>query len=232
MFVADEQDAVPVDLARWQSLARSVLATEGVRGHAEMSLLFIAPDDMAELNSQFMGKQGPTDVLAFPIDASEVEVASLPARSVGPDRAPADPGDMPLLLGDVVVCPTVAAAQAPEHAGTLDDELALLVVHGILHVLGHDRIMWGHDAPHDEGSCGLTEESLRVNFCDFSVDECRTMLTRTAADLYRFDLDALAPVAARIGPRIADVHTPLAEPPVAKGSAFWEPTELRTVLDR
>lgn len=139
MFVADEQDAVPVDVARWQALARSVLATEGVRGHAEMSLLFIAPDDMAELNSQFMGKQGPTDVLAFPIDASEVEVASLPARSVGPDRAPADPGDMPLLLGDVVVCPSVAAAQAPEHAGTLDDELALLVVHGILHVLGHDH---------------------------------------------------------------------------------------------
>lgn len=139
MFVADEQDAVPVDVARWQTLARSVLATEGVRGHAEMSLLFIAPDDMAELNSQFMGKQGPTDVLAFPIDASEVEVASLPARSVGPDRAPADPGDMPLLLGDVVVCPSVAAAQAPEHAGTLDDELALLVVHGILHVLGHDH---------------------------------------------------------------------------------------------
>lgn len=139
MFVADEQDAVPVDVARWQALARGVLATEGVRGHAEMSLLFIASDDMAELNSQFMGKQGPTDVLAFPIDASEVEVASLPVRSVGPDRAPSDPGDMPLLLGDVVVCPSVAAAQAPEHAGTLDDELALLVVHGILHVLGHDH---------------------------------------------------------------------------------------------
>ncbi len=139
VFVADEQDAVVVDVARWQTLARGVLATEGVRGHVEMSLLFIAPDDMAELNEQFMGKAGPTDVLAFPIDASEIEVASLPARSIGPDRAPADPGDMPLLLGDVVVCPSIAAAQAPEHAGTVDDELALLVVHGILHVLGHDH---------------------------------------------------------------------------------------------
>ena len=46
---------------------------------------------------------------------------------------------MPVLLGDVVVCPAVAADQAPTHAGTLDDELALLVVHGILHVLGHDH---------------------------------------------------------------------------------------------
>jgi probable rRNA maturation factor len=46
---------------------------------------------------------------------------------------------MPLLLGDVVICPAVAARQAPEHAGTVDDELALLVVHGVLHVLGHDH---------------------------------------------------------------------------------------------
>jgi hypothetical protein len=59
------------------------------------------------------------------------------------------------------------------------------------------------------------------------------MFTRTAAELYRFDLDALAPIAERIGPRIADVHTPLAasDRPVVKGSAFWEPTELRVVLD-
>ena len=46
---------------------------------------------------------------------------------------------MPVLLGDVVICPGVAADQAPSHAGTLDDELALLVVHGVLHVLGHDH---------------------------------------------------------------------------------------------
>jgi probable rRNA maturation factor len=46
---------------------------------------------------------------------------------------------VPVLLGDVVVCPAVAAAQAPGHAGTVDDELALLVVHGILHILGHDH---------------------------------------------------------------------------------------------
>lgn len=139
VFVADEQDAVAVDVTRWQALAQGVLAAEGVRGHAELSIMFIGRDEIAELNEQFMGKAGPTDVLAFPIDAGEVEVASLPARSVGPDRAPPDPGDLPLLLGDVVVCPEVAVAQAPEHAGTVDDELALLVVHGVLHVLGHDH---------------------------------------------------------------------------------------------
>jgi predicted TIM-barrel fold metal-dependent hydrolase len=100
-----------------------------------------------------------------------------------------------------------------------------------VHVLGHDRIMWGHDAPHEEGAGGLTEESLRMNFHAFSVEECRTMFTRTAAALYRFDLDALTPLAARIGPPIAAVHTPLGDPPVAKGSAFWAPTELRVALD-
>ena len=53
---------------------------------------------------------------------------------------------MPVLLGDVVVCPAVAADQAAAHAGTLDDELALLVVHGVLHVLGHDHAEPGETA--------------------------------------------------------------------------------------
>ena len=130
VFCADEQTAVPVDIERWQALATAVLRSEGVRG-------------LAELNQDYMGKQGATDVLAFPIDANEAELAvhNQPVNR-GPDRSPPDPGDMPLLLGDVVVCPAVAERQAPEHAGTLDDELALLVVHGILHVLGYD-----HDEP-------------------------------------------------------------------------------------
>lgn len=140
VFVADEQDAVALDIARWQRLALDVLHAEGVRGLAELSLLFVAEVEIAELNEQYMGKVGPTDVLAFPIDADEAEfvLAEAPATR-GPDRSPPDPADMPLLLGDVVVCPAVAERQAPEHAGTVDDEVALLVVHGVLHVLGHDH---------------------------------------------------------------------------------------------
>ncbi len=140
VFVADEQTAVPVQLDRWQALAEAVLRAEGVRGLAELALLFVGETEITELNEQHMGKPGPTDVLAFPIDAAEAEVVLMgqpPSR--GPDRAPPDPGDMPLLLGDVVLCPAVAARQAPEHAGTLDDELALLVVHGVLHILGYDH---------------------------------------------------------------------------------------------
>jgi probable rRNA maturation factor len=140
VFCADEQGDVPVDLARWQTLALDVLRAQGVRGLAELSMLFVTEAEITGLNERYMGKTGPTDVLSFPIDAELADVVlSAPSPSRGPDRAPPDLGDMPILLGDVVICPSVAARQASEHAGTVDDELALLVVHGVLHVLGHDH---------------------------------------------------------------------------------------------
>ena len=138
VFVADEQKDVPVDIARWSTLAEAVLHDEGVRGAAELSVLFVDETSIAELNERFMEQTGPTDVLAFPIDADAVWAVHDPLAS-GPDRAEPDLDEIPLLLGDVVVCPAVAARNAPDHAGTVDDELALLVVHGVLHVLGHDH---------------------------------------------------------------------------------------------
>ena len=113
---------------RWAGLAAAVLRDEGV-AHGEMGLRFVDPTTMAELNLSHMGSPGPTDVLAFPIDGRSGRVHL-------PEQVP--------LLGDVVVCPAYAAAQAPDHAGDghdaiLGDELALLVVHGVLHVLGYDH---------------------------------------------------------------------------------------------
>jgi len=119
---ADEQDEIDVDVDRWTRLARAVLETEQRRG--ELTLTFVDRDEIAELNAEHLGKTGPTDVLSFPLDDDEGTSA---------------PRGVPVLLGDVVVCPAVAAEQAATHAGTLDDELALLVVHGVLHVLGHDH---------------------------------------------------------------------------------------------
>ena len=108
VFVSDEQDAQPVDVVRWEALARDVLEAEGVSGEAELALLFVDEASMAELNEKFMGHEGPTDVLAFPIDDDEVLVGRSPDGSTtGPDREAS--GDVPLLLGDVVVCPAVAA---------------------------------------------------------------------------------------------------------------------------
>ena len=116
---ADEQFDVVVDVDRWCRLATATLTTEGARG--ELTLTFVDRDEIAALNIEHLGHEGATDVLSFPLDDD-------------------DPGGgVPVLLGDVVVCPAVAADQASTHAGTIDDELALLVVHGVLHVLGHDH---------------------------------------------------------------------------------------------
>jgi probable rRNA maturation factor len=131
VFGADEQQAAPVDLRRWVDLARNVLMAEGVCGDAELSLLFVDEDTICGLNRRFMDADGPTDVLSFPIDA--------PGGAPATRADTSTPGPAPLLLGDVVVCPAVAERQAPEHGASYDDELALLVVHGVLHVLGHDH---------------------------------------------------------------------------------------------
>jgi probable rRNA maturation factor len=140
VFVADEQTAQPVDVARWQRLAEAVLADEGVEGECELSVLFVSDDTISALNERFMGHDGPTDVLSFPIDGEANSPGRWPdSGGPGPDRDDDDPEELPLLLGDVVICPAVAATNAPQHAGSYDDELALLVVHGTLHLLGMDH---------------------------------------------------------------------------------------------
>ncbi len=156
VFCADEQSAVVVDTARWRQLALDVLVAEGVRGGAELSVLFVERDAIAEMNRLHMDKDGPTDVLAFPIDAHDDLRTPGPTQSSAfPHRRRVDVGDLPLLLGDVVVCPAVAADQAPGHAGSVDDEIALLVTHGILHVLGYD-----HDDAVNAAKMRTTEKRL------------------------------------------------------------------------
>ena len=141
VFAADEQQDVAVDTLRWVRLARAVLAAEDVRGDVELTLLFVDEAAIADLNKRLLGKEGPTDVLSFPIDDDALERGRSPdSGGSGPGTTPPEPSDLPTLLGDVVVCPTVAARNAPGHTGTLDDELALLVVHGILHLLGMDHV--------------------------------------------------------------------------------------------
>ena len=141
VFVADEQTDRPVDTARWMRLATAVLGAEGVRGDAELSVLFVDSDAIADLNKRFLGRAEPTDVLAFPMDDEPVEGGRSPdSGGTGPGWAPGEPDDMPTMVGDIVICPEVAHRNAPGHAGTYEDELALLVVHGVLHLLGMDHM--------------------------------------------------------------------------------------------
>ena len=138
VFASDEQQDVAVDLSRWVSLARSVLQARGVRGPAEVSLLFVDGTTMARLNEEFLRKSGPTDVLAFPIEDLAGPGGRFP-DAAGPGPGSAEDGSELLLLGDVVICPAVAAENASEHEVDLEDEMALLVVHGLLHLLGMDH---------------------------------------------------------------------------------------------
>ncbi len=125
-----------IDVERWALVALETLVAETVtRGH--LDLTFVDPGAMTELNRAHMGQDGPTDVLSFPLDGED-DIGPGP-EAVGSDSPPA-------LLGDVVICPQVALAQAPDHCGDPQTEFTLLVVHGVLHVLGHD-----HAEPDEEG---------------------------------------------------------------------------------
>ena len=134
VIVDDERDnpdpAQPVDVGRWEALVADVLLAEGLGDRpVEVHLHFVDETSIEVLNRDHMDGSGPTDVLAFPVD----DPAEVPV-------------DVPVLLGDVVVCPSVAAGQAPEHAGDYHAELALLVVHGVLHLLGNDHADPGQTA--------------------------------------------------------------------------------------
>ncbi|MCL4446697.1 MAG: rRNA maturation RNase YbeY [Actinobacteria bacterium] len=144
VYAADEQSDCDVELATWTALARAVLEDRGVKADAELSILFVDEPAIASLNEKFMDRDGPTDVLAFPIEDAPIPGGRYPdSCGPGPDAgAQFEAGndeDPPLLIGDVVICPAVATRNATEHGVSLSDELALLVVHGILHLLGMDH---------------------------------------------------------------------------------------------
>jgi probable rRNA maturation factor len=159
VFASDEQSDLEVDLERWLGLARLVLAEERAPVDAEVSVIFVDEVAITDLNRRFLGGNGPTDVLAFPIDDDHVPVGRQPDSGGRGPGSPTELGDPPVVLGDVVLCPLVAQRQAPDHAGTLDDELALLVVHGLLHLLGYD-----HAEPDETARMQGRERELLAKF--------------------------------------------------------------------
>ena len=139
IYAADEQHDQTIELETWVALANASLTDEGVRGLAEVSLIFLDESTIAALNQQFMGKEGSTDVLSFPIDNEPEPSGRVPdAGGSGPGEPPLP--DIPQLIGDIVICPAVAALNAVEHEVSFNDEIALLVVHGVLHLLGWDHV--------------------------------------------------------------------------------------------
>ena len=117
ILVSDRQDAL-VDVEPLVAVAREAMIGEGV-ADAELSLSLVTDEEMADLHERYLGEPGPTDVLSFPLDDDDRDESGI------------------RILGDVVIAPSVAARNDPQDPG---GELRLLVVHGILHLLGHDHV--------------------------------------------------------------------------------------------
>ena len=139
----DEQDE-PVIAAEMVRLAEVVMIAEGLDAGTGVSITLVDEDTIALLNRKHMGKAGPTDVLSFPIEDV--------APGVPPRRAVDGP---PVEIGDVVIAPSVVRSNAKRDAAVFEDELALMVVHGVLHLLG-----WDHVAEADAVAMERREEEL------------------------------------------------------------------------
>lgn len=124
----DEQDD-PLPSEPLVALAAIAMGAEGLPESTQLSLTLVDESRMAELNGTHMNNPEPTDVLSFPIEDFSAGVAEVA------------PGGPPLLLGDIVICPSVVQANATAAGVAFEDEMALMVVHGILHLLGRDHVI-------------------------------------------------------------------------------------------
>ena len=114
-----------IDAAEFAALADHVLTAMHVSPAAELNIMFIDPEPMEELHVRWLDLPGPTDVMSFPMDELRPGTA---------DR-PTPPG----MLGDICICPQVAARQAAESGHSAAEEMLLLATHGMLHLLGYDH---------------------------------------------------------------------------------------------
>lgn len=141
----NNESGVEVDEAEFAALARHVLDEMHVHQQTDLSVLLVDTDVMADLHVRWMDEPGPTDVLSFPMDELRP----------GTDSEPTPAG----LLGDVVLCPQVAADQARAAGHSTVEELLLLETHGILHLLGYD-----HAEPAEEKEMFALQRRLLLTF--------------------------------------------------------------------
>jgi probable rRNA maturation factor len=142
--VISHREPEPLALDAFERLAHFVLRMEEAPDAVELSIALVDTDEIARLNAAFRGVEGPTDVLSFGCDEPS-PVAS----------------DEPIAIGDVVIAPEIALAQAAELGTTAEAELDLLLVHGVLHLLGYD-----HDADADAAAMQARERALLTAWVD------------------------------------------------------------------
>lgn len=142
--VNNETDA-QVDEVEFAELATFVLREMNIADGAELAILFVDEPAMEQLHIQWMDEPGPTDVLSFPMDELRP----------GTPGSPTPAG----LLGDIVVCPSVATRQAAAAGHSAEEEMLLLTTHGILHLLGYD-----HAEPEEEKEMFALQRKLLLTF--------------------------------------------------------------------
>ncbi|MGN8246182.1 rRNA maturation RNase YbeY [Cellulomonas soli] len=141
----NNESGYEADEAEFAALARYVLDAMHVHPQTDLSIMLVGTDVMTDLHVRWMDEPGPTDVLSFPMDELR------PGREGEPTPAG--------LLGDVVLCPEVAAQQARAAGHSTAEELLLLTTHGILHLLGYD-----HVEPEEEKEMFALQRTLLLTF--------------------------------------------------------------------
>jgi len=150
------EDETIVDVARF------ALDRMEVSPLAELSIVLVTLDVMAELHERWMDLPGATDVMAFPMDEYNV-------------RRPDAPESSAALLGDIVLCPGFAKDQAKQAGHALLDELHLLTVHGVLHLLGYD-----HAEQEEEREMFALQQRILTDYDEAVVDARRRNAQRSA----------------------------------------------------
>ncbi len=119
---------VDIDQSELVRFTASILESEAVDEDSVLSVTFVGRDAITDLNREFMSKDGPTDVLSFPIE------------DASPGKPPHREADgPPLELGDIFICEDVVESHAEEFGVPFSNELHLMVTHGVLHILGWDH---------------------------------------------------------------------------------------------
>lgn len=161
----EDRSGFGIDIKRAAGMAAALLVRLGYTG-GELGVTYVSIEEMEDLNIQYMGRKGATDVLSFPLDAAAMEVeagflAEIEAEEhllIASMLSGASSDEVPLLLGDVVICPEVAGTQAHGQNNTAEQELCLLLIHGVLHIVGYD-----HES--DEGEMETLQAQLFKEMC-------------------------------------------------------------------
>lgn len=125
MIDINNESGMPADELGLVALSRYALDQLRIHPQADLSIMLVDEETMTHYHERFMDLPGPTDVMSFPMDEL---------------RAPMDDEEPPLgLLGDIAICPQITSQQAAENGREPDAEIEYLLIHGLLHLLGHDH---------------------------------------------------------------------------------------------